>query len=368
MNRTKAIQVAKVLKALIGISEVSIILDTFITSFRENSFEHDGTFYLCGNLKFGPQSGRLASSDPNLQNLPANSKYGKAVKSIIVAPDGWVFCGADENALEDRVGAILSGDENKTKEFSQGFDGHSLRAHAFYSPRIHPELRKYDPNDPVSINLIATEHPKWRQDAKTPSFALQYGGTAYTLVKNIGLSDEDAASIEESYKSLYAGIEEFARLNIEHAIDTGFVECAFGLRLRTPALGSLPNTSCYRPYDCVSEGRSANNAVTQSWGLLINRSLIATEERIRRSAYANDIIMCNTIHDAAYFLARKDAETIHWLNQNLIPEMSWQQHPKIQSTDVPLGAELDIGKSWDKMHTIPNDASVEDIETLLGNI
>jgi len=368
MDRAEAIEIAKVLKALIGISEVSIILDTFITSFRENSFEHDGTFYLCGNLKFGPQSGRLASSDPNLQNLPANSKYGKAVKSIIVAPEGWVFCGADENALEDRVGAILSNDPNKIKEFSRGFDGHSLRAHAFYSPSIHIELRAYDSDDPDSINSIAKLHPKWRQDAKTPSFALQYGGTAYTLVKNIGLSEEDANAIEDSYNTLYAGIAEFSQDNINFAIDNGYVECAFGLRLRTPALSSLPNQSCYRPYDCVSEGRSANNAVTQSWGLLINRSLIATEKLIRNSQFANDIIMCNTIHDAAYFLARKDAETIHWLNQNLIPEMSWQEDPKIQSTEVPLGAELDIGKSWDKMHTIPNDASVEDIETLLGEI
>lgn len=68
-------------------------------------------------------SGRLSSNEPNMQNLPSGSKYGKIIKSCFVAPDGWLFAGADFSALEDRIGAILSGDKNKTLEFAKGFDG-----------------------------------------------------------------------------------------------------------------------------------------------------------------------------------------------------------------------------------------------------
>lgn len=368
MNRSEAIQAGKLIKALIGVGEVSKIKDTFINAIREKSFQHDGTFYLCGNLKFGPQSGRLASSDPNLQNLPSGSTYGKLIKSCVVAPPGWLFAGADFNALEDKIGAILSQDPNKIKEFSEGFDGHSLRAHAFFASGIHPELQAYDPDDPVSLNRIADDYPDFRTEAKAPSFALQYGGTSYTLISNLGISEREAEEIEAQYKILYAGIEDFANDNIEYAIEHGYVECAFGLRLRTPVLESLSSSTQYKPYAAKSEGRSANNAVTQSWGMLTNRALIAIEKRIRTSEFWEDIRMCNTIHDALYFLVKEDPAPVKWLNDYLIEEMEWNDHPLIKSTEVTMGAELDIGHSWDNMITLPNNATAQQIATFIGDL
>ncbi len=369
MTREEAVEVSRFIKALIGISEVSIILDTFITTIKEKSFEHDGQFYLCGNLILGgTQGGRLSSRDPNLQNMPSSSTYGKLIKSCIIAPEGWLFCGADFNALEDRVGAILSNDKNKIKEFAQGFDGHSLRAYAFFRKNIHPELQQFDPDDPDSINRIKAEYPVFRGEAKAPSFALQYGGTAYTLNKNIGIPKDQAEEIEREYKALYAGIELFAKQNIEFAAANGYVECAFGLRLRTPVLKATADRGGHRAYDAKSEGRSANNAVTQSWGMLINRAIIATEKQIRQSDFVYDILLSNTIHDAAYFLVRKTPEAVKFLNDVLIKEMEWNDDPKIKSKDVKIGAELDIGLSWDKQHTIPNGATLKQIEEAIEKL
>ncbi len=368
MNRNEAIQAGKLITAFIGVGEVSTIQDTFIHAMREKSFEHDDAFYLCGNLKFGPQSGRLASSDPNLQNIPANSTFGKLIKSCIVAPKGWLFAGADSNSLEDRVGAILSNDPNKIKEFSEGFDGHSLRAHAFFSKSIYPELAVYDPSDPNSINRIKNDFPSYRIKAKPPSFLLQYGGTAFGLNKNIGIPPDEAYEIEMAYHELYAGIAEFNRNNIKYAEEHGYINCAFGLRLRTPVLFDTARSGKRRPYAAIKEGRSANNAVTQSWGMLMNRALIAIEKKIRTSKFCEDIRMANTIHDAGYFLVRKDPSTVMWLNDHLIPEMEWNDHPLIKSSSVPMGAELDIGNSWDQMITLPNNATLNEITKFIGDL
>jgi len=112
------------LEALINISQTSIILNTFLHAFETMSITQDGVTTLHGNLRLGgTQSGRLSSNEPNMQNLPSNSKSGKAIKSCFPAPEGWLFFGADFSALEDRIGAILSKDVNKTKEFLEGYDG-----------------------------------------------------------------------------------------------------------------------------------------------------------------------------------------------------------------------------------------------------
>ena len=101
MSKDEAIKIAKLLKALIELSAVDKILGTFIKAFKEKSIlKDDGYYYLHGNFNLGGTvSGRLSSSDPNLQNLPANSQYGKLIKKCFIAPKGWIFAGADFDSL-----------------------------------------------------------------------------------------------------------------------------------------------------------------------------------------------------------------------------------------------------------------------------
>lgn len=162
------VEVVKCLEALVAVSQISIILNTFINAFEELSIKHpSGYDFLKGNLKLGgTQSGRLSSSEPNLQNLPSGSKYGKIIKNCFVAPEGWLFAGADFSALEDKVGAILSKDKNKTLEFAQNFDGHSLRALAFF-PEELPEGLSIDSKE--DNTLIKKEYGDIRGKSKGPS-------------------------------------------------------------------------------------------------------------------------------------------------------------------------------------------------------
>ena len=204
----------EVLQALIDLSQVSIILSTFITAFQELSVEQNGQTTLHGSLVLGgAQSGRLSSREPNMQNIPSHSRFGKIIKECFVAPDGFLFAGADFAALEDRIGAILSKDKNKTKEFLEGFDGHSVRALAFF-PDDLPDL---DPEDVEQVNSIERDYPEIRQNAKPISFLKQYGGGVGKIQQVLKCSKGRAQQISDAYDELYVGFAKFAQHNTSNA-------------------------------------------------------------------------------------------------------------------------------------------------------
>jgi DNA polymerase I len=127
------------LELLVQIQELADVLkikNTFIKPFlREPDWVH-------GNLKLGgTQSGRLSSNDPNLTNLPAHGKMGKIVKSCVKAPKGYLLAGADFSALEERIGAILSQDPQRIKVYTDGYDGHSMRAQKYFGDQM-PDIVK----------------------------------------------------------------------------------------------------------------------------------------------------------------------------------------------------------------------------------
>lgn len=362
----KLVNVAKqdshkeLLEHLIGIGQTSKILGTFIKAFKKYSIEG----FLHGNLKLGgTQSGRLASNSPNLQNLPSNSMYGKAIKSCFRAPTGYLWAGADFSSLEDRINAILTKDPNKIKVYTDGYDGHSLRAFSYFRDEM-PDIV----DTVASINSIENKYPELRQKSKAPTFALTYNGTWHTLVTNIGFSKDEAKQIEDNYHKLYKVSDKFTQANVMFAEDNGYMECAFGLRIKCPILAKTIHDNSLTPYAATAEARSANNAVTQSWGMLINRALIATNKLIEDSEFSYHIHPINTIHDAAYFLVKDTPEAIKFLNDTLIKEMQWNEHPLISSKEVPMAADLEIGKSWDKQTSLPNGASIKQIEELLSTL
>lgn len=294
-----------------------------------------------------------------MQNLPSGSTYGKLIKSCIVAPKGWLFCGSDFSALEDRISAILSGDKMKTLEFSQGLDGHSIRALAFFPE----ELPETDMEDVSAVNSIKKDFPIIRGKAKAPSFALQYNGTWRTIQKTLGCTPKKAQEIEINYHKLYSGLSEFSQRNIAFARKNGYIEGAFGLKLRTPRLANTLGRDLTPEQE--TEGRSCSNAVTQSYGLLMNRALIEFRNIVEESEYRDSIRFSNTIHDAGYIMVKNSPEVIKFVNDAFIKCMLWQEDPMIASNEVKMEAELDIGKSWDKQYTLKNNATLEEIREFL---
>lgn len=145
MNHTKDTDVINALKALHKLSKVNKIISAFLGNFTNapnvgNCKGLYGSFNLCGT-----KSGRLSSSNPNLQQMPSTgSPYAKPVKKIFTAPTGYVFCGADERSLEDRISALTTKDTQKLLVYTDGFDGHCLRSFAYYKEQMPDIAKKMD--------------------------------------------------------------------------------------------------------------------------------------------------------------------------------------------------------------------------------
>jgi DNA polymerase I len=372
INHVKTEEDKNLIKSLIGVSQVSTILSTFIPAFERGVAKtDDGIIWLFGNFNIGGTvSGRLSSSDPNMQNIPAKSIFAKLIKACFMAPDGWLFCGADFNSLEDMISALTTKDPNKLKVYTDGFDGHCLRAVYYFRDELIAEGINIDESDPKSVNQLKSKaygpdgHPL-RQKSKTPTFALTYQGTHHTLMANLGWTAETAMAVEKAYHDLYRVSDEYIQGKIIQASKDGYGIVAFGLRVRTPLLGQVVYGAPGMPYEAAAEARTLGNAFGQSWGLLNNRAMVAFMEKVWKSPYRLDILPCSLIHDAGYLLLRKKLDVVEWANKNYIKEMQWQDHPEIEHPSVKLGAALDIfWPSWANAITLPNDADKATIKEI----
>lgn len=214
----------------------------------------------------------------------------------------------------------------------------------------------------AAINSIKVDHGQIRQDAKAPGFALQYGGTFTTLMRNCGFPQSEAKGIVSNYNVMYAVSMAWTAERIREASKNGYVTAAFGLRVRTPLLKRTVLGSRNAPYEAKKEARTAGNALGQSWCLLNNRAANALMERLWGTEFETKILPSAMIHDATYFLIADDVEVIKWLNDNLIECMEWQEDPEIQHPTVHLGANLDIHyKNWSQPIELPNQATIQEI-------
>lgn len=361
-HRTSNPEYLEILDALIGLAKVSKILSAFIPNFEAAVRKGDGIQWLHGSFNIGGTvSGRLSSSDPNLQQIPSGSEYGKLIKSCFKAPKGWIFAGADFNSLEDYISALTTKDPNKLNVYLKGFDGHCLRA-AYY---FREDLPHIDLEDPASVNSIKKTAPHLRQDSKAPTFALTYQGTAYTLMSNLGWSEEKAKSVEANYHELYKVSDQYVQDRLRQASKDGYVEVAFGLRVRTPLLKQVLFGTRSMPPAAAAEGRTAGNALGQSYGLLNNRAAIEFQGKVWASKYRYDVFLVALIHDAIYLIMRDDIEVVEWVNRELIKSMQWQELPEIKHDQVKLGAALDLfWPDWAHPITLPNNADQSTIKQL----
>lgn len=354
INHTDVPEYKELLSSLIAYGKVTKILSTFIPAFERGVMKGDRMRWLHGSFNLGGTvSGRLSSSDPNMQNLPAGSEFGKIIKSCFMAPEGWLFGGADFNSLEDYISALTTKDPNKLAVYERGFDGHCLRAAYYFRDQV-PHI---DLDDPKSVNTIKKEFPELRQDSKAPTFLLTYGGTYHGMMSNLGWDEEKSKAIEKGYHDLYQVSDAYVQARLKQASIDGYVEVAFGLRVRTPLLKQVVFGTRGMPYEAAAEGRTAGNALGQSYGLLNNRAAVDFMKKVWASKYRLDIKPVALIHDAIYILIRNDIEVVEWANRELIKSMQWQELPEIQHPTVKLGAALDIfWPDWAHPITLPNNA------------
>lgn len=382
INHTSEPEIKDLLNNLIDFKDVDKILTAFIPAFKKAVPADDGRYYLYGNFNLGGTvSGRLSSSEPNLQNLPATgTKYAKIIKSCFQAPEGWLWCGLDFASLEAHIDALVTKDENKLNIYRYGWDMHSYNAINF-APENTPDVKLWTKDNPIDtkgldpidfnrevLNNFKKNHKNFRQKYKSAFFLLQYSGGASMLSKTFGFSKKEAQNIYDNYHNIYKQSDEYKNQKIEQAAKDGYVTVAFGLRVRTPKLKQSLLGMKVTPYEVKEEAKSAGNALMQSYGLLNTRAGIEFNERTRNSMYWNNIRPIAQIHDSQYFLIKDDIETILWANKYLVKSCEWQKDPLIYDDIVKLGGNLSIFyPDWAHELELPNELNRDTLLSLVQN-
>ena len=362
MNHTENQEYKDILQTLMDLSDVEKMLSAFIPAFEQAHVDKYGNAHLLGYFNLGGTvSGRLSSSNINLQQLPASSsRFAKPIKKCFKSSEEWVFIGLDYASLEDRISALTTKDPEKLKVYIEGYDGHCLRAYSYFKndmPDITLELEKVSTNEEKVkiINSIADKYPKLRQQSKAPTFALTYQGTYLTLMNNLGFTEELAKQIEKAYHELYYVSDEWVQKHLNQAKIDGYISVAFGLRVRTPLLKLNSNSSLSE-----AEGRTAGNALGQSWGILNSRAMNKVMNQVDKLGLSEYILPVAMIHDATYYVVKNDIYIIETINRLTVEQAYWQNHPDIYHPKVTLGGQLDLFyPDWSTPITLPEKCNEE---------
>lgn len=222
-----------------------------------------------------------------------------------------------------------------------------------FSPRVF---------DVMEINSIEKKYKPLRQKSKVPTFALTYDGTVNTLMTGSGMTKEEGTRVFNAYHELYVVSDKWVADKLDQAARDGYITAAFGLRVRTPLLKQVIRKTSKTPYEAEAEGRSAGNALGQSWCLLNSRAGSEFMGKVRASEHRLNIRPTSQIHDAQYFLFKDDIGVVKYVNDNLVAASFWQDHPDIAHPEVKLGGELSIfHPTWAEELHIPNGSSEEQI-------
>ena len=263
-------------------------------------------------------TGRLSSSDPNLQNIPIRSEEGRRIREAFIAPDGYKILAADYSQIELRIMAHLSRDQGLMDAFAKGQDIHQATAAEIFSTNI----------DGVTANQ--------RRSAKAINFGLIYGMSAFGLSKQLQITRAEAQNYIEQYFDRYPQVKHYMDETKQSAKKMGYVETVFGRRLYLADIES----SNYQRRQYAE--RSAINAPMQGTAAdLIKMAMILLHQKIREESFEAKIIM--QVHD----------ELVIEVNENQsdeLYEITTSVMSEISKLDVDLKVDADIGNNWDEAH------------------
>jgi DNA polymerase-1 len=265
-------------------------------------------------------TGRLSSSDPNLQNIPIRTAEGRQVRQAFVPQAGFKMVAADYSQIELRIMAHLSKDPGLLKAFSEGKDIHSATAAEVFS---------------VPLEDVTVEH---RRSAKAINFGLIYGMSAFGLSKQLNISRIDAQTYMDTYFERYPGVLRYMEATRTGAKETGYVSTVFGRRLY------LPEINASNGLRRKGAERAAINAPMQGTAAdIIKKAMIDVAAWIDSLEEQSDIIMIMQVHDELVFEIREDKL------ETFIPKICDIMEQAV-SLDVPLTVEAGVGMNWDEAH------------------
>ena len=278
-----------------------------------NVVKEDGRIHSSFN-QTETRTGRISSTEPNLQNIPVRTELGRELRRFFVAKDDYVLIDADYSQIELRVLAHISNDKNMCKAFIDNEDIHSITASQVF-------------NMPLSMVT-----PVMRSRAKAVNFGIVYGIGAFSLAKDIGVTNKEASNYIKSYLSHYSGIDEYMKTTIEKAKADGYVDTIFGRRRYLPEL-----TASNHITRAFGE-RVARNAPIQGTAAdIIKIAMVRVDKRLKEEGLSARLIL--QVHDELIVEAPAfEAMRVAMLLQ--------EEMESAATLSVPLVAEAKVGKTW----------------------
>ncbi|HEY4293720.1 DNA polymerase I [Luteibacter sp.] len=262
-------------------------------------------------------TGRISSSDPNLQNIPVRTEEGRRIRQAFIAPEGWCILAADYSQIELRIMAHLSKDEGLVRAFQEGGDVHRATAAEVFGV----------PPAEVTANQ--------RRAAKAINFGLMYGMSSFGLARQLGVDRGEASDYMGRYFSRYPGVRAFMDATREQAHRDGYVQTLFGRRLYLENLKS--RNQAFR----AGAERAAINAPMQGTAAdIIKRAMIAVATWIEPR---DDVRLLMQVHDELVFEVRADA--VDAVRAGIEERMSGAA-----TLSVPLQVDIGVGANWDEAH------------------
>jgi len=264
-------------------------------------------------------TGRLSSTDPNLQNIPIRTEEGRRIRQAFIAPPGKKIVAVDYSQIELRIMAHLSQDKALLDAFAQGRDIHRATAAEVFG---------------VTLDEVTSDQ---RRSAKAVNFGLIYGMSAFGLAKQLGVSRNEAQQYVDRYFERFPGVLDYMERTRKLAHESGYVETLFGRRLY------LPEINAQNMARRKGAERAAINAPMQGTAAdIIKKAMIVVDNWLGQQAKpAAAMIM--QVHDELVF--EVDADKVSTVKQQLVELMA-----KAAQLDVPLLAEAGDGDNWDQAH------------------
>lgn len=263
-------------------------------------------------------TGRLSSSNPNLQNIPVRNEYGKEIRKAFIPEEGCLFFSADYSQIELRIMAHLSGDEHMIEAFRNGYDIHAATAAKIFKK---------------SLEEVTKEE---RSKAKTANFGIIYGITAFGLAERMGVSRTEAKELIEGYFQTYPKVKEYMNRSIEMAREKGYTETVYHRKCHLRDINS--HNAVVRGY---AERNAINSPIQGSAADIIKIAMIRIYHRFREEQLRSKMIL--QVHDELNFSVYPEEK--EKVQQIVIEEM---EHA--YSMQVPLEADYGWGKNWLEAH------------------
>lgn len=294
------------------------LVSTYIDALPKRIHPNTGRVHTSYNQAI-TATGRLSSSDPNLQNIPIRSEEGRLIRRAFIAPEGKLIVTADYSQIELRIMAHLSQDAALLKAFSNGWDIHTATASEIFA---------------VELSTVSREQ---RRRAKAVNFGLIYGMSAFGLAKQLGVDRQDAQQYIDRYFQRYPGVFNYMENMRKHAHEHGYVETIFGRRLY------LPDINVRNIMRQKAAERTAINAPMQGTAADIIKKAMLTVSAWQTQQTTPMARMIMQVHDELVFEVDKAAVTV------AIDHIK-QCMEQAVSLSVPLLVSIGIGDNWDDAH------------------